>query len=179
MRRALLPVAALALLSAGALWYQQTASRARGSFPAPDFVARDLNGIPVRLSDLRGKVVFLNLWATWCAPCREEMPSMEMLHRDLAGEDFVILAVSEDATGLEAVKPFSDEFGFSFPILLSPDGEVGRKYGITGYPETFIIDKSGQVVVHHVGPRHWADSSVRAMLRQMISAPAVPATPPA
>jgi thiol-disulfide isomerase/thioredoxin len=171
VRRALLPIAALAILSAGALWYQQTTGRARGSFPAPDFVARDLQGKPIRLSELRGKVVFLNLWATWCAPCREEMPSLEMLQRDMAGMDFVILAVSEDATGAEAVKPYVDEFGFTFPILLSPDGAVGRKYGITGYPETFIIDKSGQVVVHHVGPRHWADSGVRAMLRQLIDAP--------
>ncbi len=171
MRRALLPIATLAILSAGALWYQQTTGRARGRFPAPDFVARDLQGKPTRLSELRGKVVFLNLWATWCAPCREEMPSLEMLQRDMAGMDFVILAVSEDATGAEAVKPYVDEFGFTFPILLSPDGAVGRKYGITGYPETFIIDKTGQVVVHHVGPRHWADSGVRAMLRQLIDAP--------
>lgn len=172
MRRWLVPLAALVLLGAGALWFQQTSSRVRSTFPAPDFTARDLNGRPLRLSDLRGKVVFLNLWATWCAPCREEMPSMEMLQREMAGQDFVIVAVSEDANGAEAVRPFVSEFGFTFPILLSPNGEVGRKYGITGYPETFIIDKTGKVVVHYVGPRNWADGGVRAMLRGLIDAPA-------
>jgi thiol-disulfide isomerase/thioredoxin len=174
MRRWLAPLLALIILSAGALWYQQSASRVRGTFPAPNFTARDLEGRTVRLSDLRGKVVFLNLWATWCAPCREEMPSMEVLQRDLGGEDFVVLAVSEDQGGAAVVKPYVAEFGFTFPVLLSPAGEVGRKYGITGYPETFLIDKSGQVVMHYVGPRNWADNGVRAMLRHLIEAPAAP-----
>ena len=174
MRR-VVPLVALFLVAAGALWYQQTASRNRGTFPAPDFVARDLEGRSHRLSDLRGKVVFLNLWATWCAPCREEMPSMELLQRDMGGEDFVILAVSEDAAGAEAVKPFVAEFGFTFPILLSPNGEVGRKFGITGYPETYIIDRSGRVAWHYVGPLNWADTRVRAMLRSFVDAPVTPA----
>lgn len=170
MRQRLAALLALVLLGAAALWYQQTSSRSRSTFPAPDFVARDLDGAAVRLSDLRGKVVFLNLWATWCAPCREEMPSMERLQRDLGTRDFVIVAVSEDAGGAEAVRPFVAEFGFTFPVLLSPNGEVGRKYGITGYPETFIIDKAGRVVVHYVGPRNWTDSGIRAMLRGLIEA---------
>ena len=100
---------------------------------------------------------------------------MERLYRELVGPDFVMLAVSEDASGAEAVKPYVDEFGFTFPVLLSPEGEVGHKYGITGYPETYIIDKNGQVVVHFVGPRNWVDNSVRAMLRQMIQAAPAPA----
>jgi len=177
MRRWFAPLLALAILSAGALWYQRNAARVKGPFPAPNFSAPDMQGQVVRLSELRGKVVFLNLWATWCEPCRQEMPAMEMLYRELQGSDFAMLAVSEDAKGLEAVKPFVAEFGFTFPILLSPEGEVGRKYGITGYPETFIIDKDGQVVVHFVGPRNWADNGVRAMLRQLIQAP--PAAPAA
>jgi peroxiredoxin len=169
MRRWLAPLLALAISSAAALWYHQYAStRMKGPYPAPDFAARDLHGNTVRLSDLRGKVVFLNLWATWCEPCRQEMPAMEVLARDLAGDSFAMLAVSEDATGAEAVQPYVAEFGFTFPILLSPDGTVGRKYGITGYPETFIIDKAGRVVVHFIGPRNWADNGMRTMLRQLI-----------
>ena len=100
---------------------------------------------------------------------------MEVLQRDMNSDDFVILAVSEDSGGLAAVKSYVDEFGFTFPILLSPEGEVGRKYGITGYPETFLIDKNGQVVMHYIGPRNWADNGVRAMLRNLIAAPAAPA----
>lgn len=175
MRRWLAPLLALAILGAGGLWYLQNAGRVKGPFPAPDFAARDLQGQVVRLSDLRGKVVFLNLWATWCEPCRQEMPAMEMLYRELGKDNFVMLAVSEDANGQEAVRPFVAEFGFTFPVLLSPDGDVGRKYGITGYPETYIIDKAGQVVVHFIGPRNWADNSVRAMLRQLMQAAPAPA----
>ena len=175
MRRWFAPLLALVILGTGALWYWQTASRLKGPFPAPNFAARDLQGRTVRLSDLRGKVVFLNLWATWCEPCRQEMPAMETLYREFARDDFAMLAVSEDASGLEAVQPYVAQFGFTFPILLSPEGEVGHKYGITGYPETFIIDKTGQVVVHFIGPRNWADSSVRAMLRQLLQAAPAPA----
>lgn len=174
MRRWFLPLLALVVLGAGGLWYQQTESRSRGTFAAPDFAVPDLQGGTVRLSDLRGKVVFLNLWATWCEPCRQEMPAMEMLYREFAHQDFTMLAVSEDSNGAEAVRPFVAEFGFTFPVGLSPDGAVGKKYGITGYPETYLIDKSGQVVAHFVGPRNWADNNVRGMLRTLIQGPAAP-----
>jgi peroxiredoxin len=174
MRQWFAPLLALAILVAGALWYQQTSSRVRGPFPAPDFAARDLQGRDVRLSDLRGKVIFLNLWATWCEPCRQEMPTMEQLYREFANDDFTMLAVSEDAAGSDTVKPYIAEYGFTFPVLLSPEGEVGHKYGITGYPETFIIDKNGEVVVHYIGPRNWADNSTRAMLREMIDSRPAP-----
>jgi cytochrome c biogenesis protein CcmG, thiol:disulfide interchange protein DsbE len=174
MRRWFAPLLALSILLAGGLWYLQTAGRVTGPFLAPDFAATDLQGRTVRLSDFRGKVVLLNLWATWCEPCRQEMPGMEILYREFGAQDFTLLAVSEDASGMEAVKPYVDQYGFTFPVLLSPDGAVGRKYGITGYPETFVIDKSGQVVTKYVGPRNWADNSVRGMLRTLLQAPVAP-----
>lgn len=174
MRRFFAPVLALAILLAGGAWFLQNSGRTRGPFVAPEFSVVDLAGKPVRLADYKGKVIFLNLWATWCEPCRQEMPGMQLLYKEFQNQDFTILAVSEDASGAEAVKPYIDEMGFTFPVLLSPDGAVGKKYGITGYPETFVIDKSGEVVTHYVGPRNWADNSVRGMLRTLLQQPAAP-----
>ncbi len=136
--------------------------------PAPDFLLPDMGGQAVRLSQLKGKVVLLNVWATWCGPCRKEMPTMEALARRLSGEDFVLLAVSQDVDGAVTVKPYLQEGGYTFPVLLDVQGEVGRKYGVTGYPETFIIDRQGQVVYHHIGYNDWAQSQVEETLRRLI-----------
>jgi peroxiredoxin len=148
----ILLVALLAVFS-----YQRERATGRVGFPAPDFTLRDLNGRPVRLSGLRGKVVFLNIWATWCPPCRMEMPSMESLHRRLQGRDFVMLAVSEDESGPSAVRTFVDEMKLTFSVLLDPEGSLPPRYGVTGYPETFIIDRKGHVVEHFIGPEDWAN----------------------
>ena len=136
--------------------------------PAPDFLLPDMGGQAVRLSQLKGKVVLLNVWATWCGPCRKEMPTMEALARRLSGEDFVLLAVNQDVDGAVTVKPYLQEGGYTFPVLLDVQGEVGRKYGVTGYPETFIIDRQGQVVYHHIGYNDWAQSQVEETLRRLI-----------
>ena len=135
---------------------------------APDFVAQDLNGQAMRLSSQRGKVVFLNLWTTWCPPCRMEMPSMEDLSRRLAGEDFVMWAVSEDDGGAPVVKKFVDEMKLTFPILVDPEGDVGRRYRVTGYPETFLIDREGRQVARFIGPRDWKDPKLEQDLRTLI-----------
>ena len=136
--------------------------------PAPDFLLPDVSGQAVRLSQLKGKVVLLNVWATWCGPCRQEMPTMETLARKLSGEDFVLLAVSQDVDGAVTVKPYLQEGGYTFPVLLDAQGEVGRKYGVTGYPETFVIDRQGQVVYHHIGYSNWARPQVEEALRRLI-----------
>ncbi len=172
MRRWGIPIAALVLLMAGAFWYQERLSRSRASFPAPDFSVIDLQGNHHRLSEFRGKVVLLNIWATWCAPCRQEMPSMEVLQRKFEGRDFVILAVSQDEDGRSAVEPFVKEFGLTFPVMLDPQGEVGQKYGVTGYPETFLIDKSGTVQLRHIGFANWADERNQSEILKLIGAPA-------
>src|SRR5207244_738508 len=83
-------------------------------------------------------VVLLNVWTTWCPPCRKEMPALEALYRRLQGGDFVMLAASQDVDGQSTVLPYLREGGFTFPVLLDVRGEVGKKYGVTGYPETFI-----------------------------------------
>ncbi len=136
--------------------------------PAPDFLLPDMRGQAVRLSQLKGKVILLNVWATWCGPCRQEMPTMEALAHKLSGEDFVLLAVSQDVDGAVTVKPYLQEGGYTFPVLLDLQGEVGRKYGVTGYPETFVIDRQGQVVYHHIGYNDWAQPQIEETLRRLI-----------
>ena len=135
---------------------------------ASDFVAQDLNGQAVRLSAQRGKVVFLNIWATWCPPCRMEMPAMEELSKKLSGDDFVMLAVSEDDGGAQLVRDFVKEFQLSFPVLVDPSGDVGRRFGVYGYPETFIIDREGRVVARYIGPRDWRDPGIVQTIRTLI-----------
>jgi peroxiredoxin len=156
MRRWGFPLGFLLVALACAFYYQQQQASGRAGFPAPNFTLKDINGRTYRLSDLRGKIVFLNLWATWCPPCREEMPSMEALHRRLQGTDFIMLAVSEDEGGSAAVRPFVDQMRLTFPVLMDPEGELPGRYGVTGYPETFIIDREGHVIQHTIGPDNWA-----------------------
>ena len=160
MKRWLLPFGFLIAALSAAFYYEQRQANGRAGFPAPDFSLVDLNGRPQRLADYRGKVVFLNVWATWCAPCRMEMPSMETLHRRMAGTDFVMLAVSEDEDGRTTVQKFADEFGLSFPILLDQQGVIPPRYGVTGYPETFVIDRDGRVIQHTIGPEDWDSDAV-------------------
>jgi len=134
---------------------------------APDFILPDMSGQVVQLSQLKGKVVMLNIWATWCPPCRKEMPTMETLYKKLKNADFVMLAASQDVDGKTTVLPYVQENGFSFPILLDVTGEVGKKYGVTGYPETFIIDRQGRIVHHHIGYNDWTNPAVETALRKL------------
>lgn len=158
----IVPVALLVAALLLGLWYYQAQSATRAGFPAPDFTLRDLTGKPYRLGDLRGRIVFLNVWATWCPPCREEMPAMERLYQRLRHTDFVMLAVSEDEGGAAVVGPFVEEAGITFPVLLDPEGIVPRRYGVTGFPETFVIDRNGFVIRHVIGPEDWDSDAVSA-----------------
>jgi peroxiredoxin len=135
---------------------------------APDFTLPDLGGKMVSLADYRGKVVFLNIWATWCAPCIEEMPSMEKLYQELRGEEFVILAVSIDEAGADVVLPFMKNHQLSFPALTDNTGAIKNLYRITGVPESFIIDKGGKIVEEVVGPRNWASANAFHYFKSLI-----------
>lgn len=135
---------------------------------APDFAVPDLAGKAVRLSALRGKVVLVSLWTTWCPPCRAEMPSMEKLYQRLRGRDFELLAVSQDEDGKRVVEPFVREMRLSFPILVDPDHQVGDRYGVWGYPETFIVDRTGHVAEHVVGPREWDSAASVAQIEHLL-----------
>ena len=136
--------------------------------PAPNFTFPDLDGKMVSLDDYKGKVVLLNIWATWCPPCVDEMPSMEKLHQELKGEAFEILAVSIDASGAKDVLPFMKKYKLSFPALTDTRGAIKELYQTTGVPESIIIDKDGIIVEKVIGPRDWATPGAIRYFRNLI-----------
>lgn len=121
---------------------------------APDFQLQTLDGEPAKLSDYRGHNVMVNFWATWCPPCRAEMPDMERFHQDT---DIVILAVNitETESNIQDVEDFVDEFNLTFPILLDEQIEVADLYRIQPIPSTFMIDSSGIIQFHAFGPMNY------------------------
>ena len=139
--------------------------------PSPDFTLSDLNGKMVSLSNYRGKVVLLNIWATWCSSCVDEMPSMENLYQKLKDKDFEILAVSIDSLGAEVVAPFMEKYKLTFPALIDPEGTLRIAYRITGVPESFIIDKNGKLVKKIIGPLDWTSPGVLRYFHVLIQKP--------
>ncbi|HEV8265156.1 MAG TPA: TlpA disulfide reductase family protein [Gemmatimonadales bacterium] len=139
---------------------------------APGFHATDLRtGRPATLADYRGKVVLVNIWATWCPPCRVEMPSMERLQRKLAGTDFRIVAVSVDKeVGPNEVLAFANGLGLSFDLLHDPAGTIQETYQTTGVPESFIIDRDGVIVKKVIGPVEWDGPVHETLIRRLLDA---------
>jgi peroxiredoxin len=138
--------------------------------PAPDFTLSNLDGQPIRLSDLKGTPVVLNFWATWCGPCRAEMPALQESHARANGS-FVLLGINSEGTQAETARrlsrDFKDELGLTFPILLdTPDTEVFNQYRLRGLPDTFFIDRDGIVRDVVVGPlsREALDEKLDALL---------------
>ncbi len=126
---------------------------------APDFTTVNIQGEKVSLSQYRGQVVILNFWATWCPPCKEEMPSMEQLHQTFKDRGLVMLAVNVEENGQEVVSKFLEKTPYSFPILLDEDAKIQNTYGVFRFPETFIIDKNGVVIEKIIGGRDWMRGS--------------------
>jgi len=123
---------------------------------APDFNLPNLEDKTVKPSDYRGKVVFLNFWATWCKPCREEMPSMEVLYKNFEKDGLVILAVSIDrVTTKKDIPPFVKGLSLTFPVLVDSWGQTDKRYKLMGVPETYIIDQEGILREKVIGPRDW------------------------
>jgi peroxiredoxin len=138
---------------------------------APDFSLPVAGGAEISLASLRGRVVFVNFWATWCAPCREEAPSLERLYRALQGEDFKILGISIDASADDAaVQAFAREFELSFPIPRDTDKRVYGAYRVSGVPETFLVDREGRVLERFVGPQDWDDPRYARAIRRALAA---------
>lgn len=146
---------AILLASAGWIWVTKAppggASHGalpapRPGFTAPDFELQTLAGEAVRLSDLRGQAVLVNLWATWCPPCRAEMPAIEAVYREYASQGFVVLGVdAANQDDLSQVEDFIQEYELTFPILLDLDGAVSRSYGLRSFPTSFFIDGDGTI----------------------------------
>ena len=122
---------------------------------AKDFNVATLEGGKLRLADLKGKVVFLNLWATWCPPCKEEMPAMERLWQRYKDQGLVVIALSMDASGATAVKSFIEGAKFTYRVGLDPKMEIAQLYGARSLPSTFIIDRNGALRAIALGPRAW------------------------
>jgi peroxiredoxin len=136
--------------------------------PAPDFTYPDSEGKMWSLADLRGNVVFINFWATWCTTCEAEMPSKESLSKIMEGKPFQMLGMlfRDDPANLPA---YYRTHTVSLPTLISPENEAAKKYGITGVPETFIIDKEGIIREKLVGPRVWDTEEYIALIEKWLS----------
>jgi peroxiredoxin len=145
---------------------QSPAARTKIGMEAPDFTLKDMQGNSVTLSQFRGKVVFLNFWASWCPPCREEMPSMERLHEVYAGRDFVMLAINVEQN-INDVRAFLQKSPHTFPILLDADTRAQGLYGVYRFPETFLIDKNGRIAEHYLGARDWSSSEFLGKINSM------------
>ena len=148
--------AVLLIGAAGCSRHEEKPTQAIEGSTAPDFTLKDLSGKDVRLSDLRGKIVILNFWATWCPPCREEIPSMMSLNKAMVGKKFQMLAVSQDEGGKEAIEAYFSKSSNNLPALIDIDQKIGKMYGLTGVPETFVIDKNGVILKKVVGAMDWS-----------------------
>ena len=135
--------------------------------PAPDFTLPGLNGELISLSEFKGNVVLVNIWATWCPPCVYEMPSMEKLHQQFKSEKFKILAISIDSQGAKAVAPFMKNHNLTFQALIDPAGTIRTSYGINSIPQSFIIDKQGHLLKKIIGPIDWATPEVFRFFREL------------
>lgn len=135
---------------------------------APDFSLVDKSGKTWTLSGLKGKVVFVNFWATWCPPCREEMPSMQRLYSKMPKDKFEMLAILENDKP-ERADAFAAELGITLPILYDEAKTVWPKYGLTGLPETFIVDKDGFLREKFIGPAQWDSPQFIQKLRKYIA----------
>ena len=139
-----------------------------GELEAPDFTLPDQKGDLVRLSDLKGNVILVNVWATWCPPCVYEMPSMEKLYQQFKTEKFKILAISIDSVGEKAVVPFMKKHNLTFQTLIDPAGTVRTAYGIYSIPQSFIIDKQGHLAKKIIGPIDWAAPDIIRYFKDLI-----------
>ena len=180
-RRRIVARAAIGLALAGLVTWGWV-NRARYSpvdtgATAPNITATTLAGETVELDAYRGRVVLLNVWATWCTPCRWEMPAIERLHRELRDEGLAVVAVSVDAPPgqLDAlaraggdVAGFVRELGLTFDVLLDPEGNIMRRYGIGGLPTTYLIDRDGTVREKVIGPAAWDDDRHVAAVRDLL-----------
>lgn len=154
-------------LQAGDLFTALDVQKVDPPIEAPEFATERLDGERVSLQDFRGKVVFLNFWASWCTPCREEMPAMEELYQAFKDKGFVIVAVNVKESQKKA-KTFVKELKVTYPILLDPKGDVSVLYGAWALPLTYLIDRKGIVVGRAFGPREWAGPEAKKLIAQLL-----------
>ncbi len=173
MKKILYLFAVIALVTTVACNRKEQVTQGKQAAPteqrlAPDIIVNGFNGAPLQLSSLKGKVVMLNFWATWCPPCREEIPSIIKLNSKMAGKPFQLVTVPIDEGGKPAVEAFFNTSGYSLPAYIDPDGRAAKTYGITGVPETYLIDKNGILVKKVIGPLEWDSPEVASYLEELM-----------
>ena len=144
---------------------------------APDFLLRDASGNELRLTALRGRPVILHFWATWCEPCREELPALEAIARHMADSGVILVAVAIDEEADTArIRRYAQDLGVTFPVYLAREGTISERYWSWGVPVTYLIDPAGRLVARSLGPRDWTSASMQTLITQFV-APALPWTP--
>ena len=136
---------------------------------AVEFTLPDLTGRPVRLTDLHGHPVLINLWATWCHPCREEMPSLQALYTAYREQGFIVVAVASDTDGRDTVAPFVQQYGLTFPVVLDPHNTLEERLQVAGIPTSYVLDRQGRIVSVEVGKRQWNRQEFRRLLERLLA----------
>ena len=134
-----------------------------------DFTLPDVQGHLVRLADLRGRPVLINIWATWCAPCREEMPSMNALYKDYSAKGLAMVAIATDAEGKAVVAPFMQAYRLTFPVLLDPQNMVGAQLQLPGLPTSYLLDKWGRVIDLVIGAYDWHSRQTQHLIEKLLA----------
>ena len=136
--------------------------------PAPDFTLTTLSGASLSLAELRGKVVLLNFWATWCVPCRKEMPAIEALYQRYKDRGLEVLAISLDKVSAAVVEAFVHEMGVTYRVALDPSWATARTYAVRAVPATFLIDRAGNVVLRELGERDWMEEAKQQKVEELL-----------
>lgn len=143
-----------------------------GTLPPP-FSGYTVDAQPLSTSELRGKVLIVNFWASWCQECRPEMPLLEQLHRAFSSRGLMIVGINARERK-ETVSRYARDLGLTFPLVLDRDGTINHSYGVIGLPATFVIARDGRAVAFAVGPREWAGPPARALIERLLAEPAPP-----
>lgn len=136
--------------------------------PAPEFSLEKLEGGSNTLAEQQGKLILLNFWATWCMPCREEMPGLELLWQKYRAQGLVILAVAVETGSQQRVRNFQQKLQLSFPILLDPDDRAGSAYRVSDLPASYLIDRQGRILSRIVGSLDWVDPGIDQLIQQLL-----------
>ena len=175
LNRLVWSVALVLLVGSGSGWAQSKINYKvipnlepmKDNAPTPDFALPAFNDKKIALKDFQGKLVFLNFWASWCVPCREEMPAMERLYQEFKDRNFVVLAVNVKERKQDA-QTFVNELKLTYPIVLDPEGQVGLLYGAWGLPTTYLIGRKGEGLARAWGPAEWYGPAARKLIKELL-----------